>query len=65
MSQGNVNQMTLSKAMLLLCVSMKYSVILGSENKEIIYRSFILDHNADKDIKDYNKLTEEYSENLS
>lgn len=56
--------MTPCEAMLLVCISMKYALKLGPESKEIIYRSFILDHIADKEIKHYQKLTEEYSENL-
>lgn len=65
MSQQNVCQMTLCEAMLLVCISMKYELKLRPENKEIIYRSFLLDHNADKEIKPYQKLTEEYFENIS
>lgn len=64
MSQRQVSQMTPCEAMLLVCISMKYALKLGPESKEIIYRSFILDHIADKDMKHYQKLTEEYSENL-
>lgn len=59
-----VSQMTPCEAMLLVCISMKYALELGPENKEIIYRSFILDHIPDKEIKHYKQLIEEYSENL-
>lgn len=57
--------MTLSEAMLLVCISMKYSKKLGFENKEMIYRSFLLDQSGDKEIEQYKTFTEEYSEILS
>lgn len=54
--------MTLNETMLLLCISTKYSIALAPENKELIYRSFLLDHDAYKETPQYKQFTEEYSD---
>lgn len=57
--------MTLSETMLLLCTSTKYSIAIAPENNDLIYRSFLLDHDANKEIPQYKNFTEEYSDHQS